>query len=210
MVDGQIRTFGVSNLDVIDAFLTVPRELFVEPGQAGLAYSDAVLTLAGEPRRQLLTPMILARMIQAAEPRAGERALVVASGLGYGAALLARLGMRVRAIEARDARVSAARGAWAACGVEARAQAGAAIHGDPEGGPYDLILIEGGFVAGVDALAGQLADGGRLVAVRLPREGGLGQMVCIQSSGGHLGARPILEARAALVEGFEEAPAFVF
>ncbi len=40
MVDNQIRTTDVTDLRVIDAFLTVPREAFVPANRQVLAYID--------------------------------------------------------------------------------------------------------------------------------------------------------------------------
>ena len=40
MVDGQVRTQDVTNLDLIAAMLEVPRERFVPPARAQLAYLD--------------------------------------------------------------------------------------------------------------------------------------------------------------------------
>lgn len=211
MVDGQIRTFGVTDLDVIDRFLAVPRENFVEPEQRGLAYSDAPLKLAGPPPRHLLAPMFLARMIQAAELRADDRILDLAGGLGYGAALMSPLVKHVLALESGSDRVALARKNLmeAGCGnVEPRE--GPVAGGWREGGPYDVILLQGGYSAGLEPLLAQLADGGRLIAVQMAPAGGFGQVVRFQSHGGISGNRPMFDARAAAVEGLEAAPAFAF
>jgi protein-L-isoaspartate(D-aspartate) O-methyltransferase len=37
MVDGQLRTFDVNDMPLLDAMDSVPRELFVLPGREGLA-----------------------------------------------------------------------------------------------------------------------------------------------------------------------------
>ena len=50
MVERQIRTFDVSDLGVQERMREVPREIFVDPDQVSLAYSDACLRLAGRPR----------------------------------------------------------------------------------------------------------------------------------------------------------------
>jgi len=54
MVDGQVRTADVTNLDLIAAMQMVPRELFVPPSLAGQAYSDADIPLGAG--RVLLKP----------------------------------------------------------------------------------------------------------------------------------------------------------
>ena len=50
MVDGQVRTADVTNLDLIAAMLAVPRELFVPPPLAEQAYFDSDIPLGDGPR----------------------------------------------------------------------------------------------------------------------------------------------------------------
>src|SRR5437762_13857490 len=68
MVDGQVRTSDVTDLRLIAAMLEIPRERFVPQDKADLAYLDFDLpVMDGAPARRLLKPMVLARLIQAAE-----------------------------------------------------------------------------------------------------------------------------------------------
>ena len=59
--------------------------------------------------RFMLEPMVLAKLLQAAALRDNERALVVAAGTGYGAAVLAACGCRVTALEDDPALLALAR-----------------------------------------------------------------------------------------------------
>jgi protein-L-isoaspartate(D-aspartate) O-methyltransferase len=90
---------------------TLPREKFVPPRLATIAYIDDCLELA--PGRFMLKPMVLARLIQLAAPVAGETALVVGAGSGYGAAVLAACGAQVIALEEDAALVALGRAALA-------------------------------------------------------------------------------------------------
>ena len=206
MVDGQIRTFGVTDLAVIERFLAVPREDFVDAAQAGLAYSDAILRLPGAPARSLLAPMVLARMIQHANVRPGDRVLDVAGGLGYSAALLSGLAGQVAARESGAARCAAMRTALAPF-------ANVRVAEEPlTGGSdrYDVILLNGSYAAGIEPLLAQLAEGGRLLAVRSATGGSLGQAVRFEKTGASAGLRPLFDARAPVLEGFAAAAAFAF
>src|SRR5580692_7600734 len=60
MVDGQVRTNDVTDLDLIDAMLAIPREAFVPEHLAALAYLDRDLELPGGdgPARYLLKPVV--------------------------------------------------------------------------------------------------------------------------------------------------------
>src|ERR1700761_8121122 len=103
MVDSQIRTFDVTDRAVIARFLAVEREKFVPPQCADLAYSDIALKIApatpNGSERRLLAPMVLARLLQAAQVKSGEHVLDVAAGTGYSTAILAGLTPNVVALE---------------------------------------------------------------------------------------------------------------
>ena len=64
MVDGQVRTADVTDLRIISAMLDVPREAFLPPAKAALAYLDLDVPLGNG--RCLMKPMVLAKLIQAA------------------------------------------------------------------------------------------------------------------------------------------------
>ncbi|MGB3865822.1 MAG: protein-L-isoaspartate O-methyltransferase, partial [Xanthobacteraceae bacterium] len=77
MVDGQVRTNDVTDQRIIEAMLTVPREAFVP--ERALAYLDLDLDVS-EPaggNRFLLKPVVVARLLQAAEIGPADSVLVV-------------------------------------------------------------------------------------------------------------------------------------
>ena len=109
MVEGQVRTADVTDAALLDAMLAVPRERFLPPALAQLAYLDGDIQIA--PGRALLKPMVLAKLIQAANITAGDRVLDLGCGTGYSAAVLTRLAGTVVALEedvglARQARIA--------------------------------------------------------------------------------------------------------
>src|SRR4029077_15368231 len=91
MVEGQVRTADVTDLRILSAMLEIPRENFVPVAAAGLAYLDLDLAVgeAGSGRR--FKPMVLAKLIHAADVKSSDRILDVGCGTGYGAAVLARM-----------------------------------------------------------------------------------------------------------------------
>ena len=118
MVDGQVRTADVTNLDLIAAMLAVPRELFVPPALAGQAYLDSDIAVGNG--RALLKPMVLAKLIQAAQVGGDDHVLDVGCGTGYSSAVLARLAGSVVALEEDAALARQAQEALAAVGAAAR------------------------------------------------------------------------------------------
>lgn len=98
MVNSQLRTGDVVDREVLAAFLETPRERFVAADCVALAYLDRETPALGARTRRLLRPLTLARMLQAAAVKAGDRALDVAAGSGYGSALLDFMGAKVVAL----------------------------------------------------------------------------------------------------------------
>jgi len=99
MVDCQVRTSDVTDPRIIAAMLEIPRERFVPEAQAGLAYLDFDVPVtpaaAGQAARRLLKPMVLAKLIQAAEIDANDHVLDVGCATGYSTAVRARLARSV-------------------------------------------------------------------------------------------------------------------
>jgi protein-L-isoaspartate(D-aspartate) O-methyltransferase len=143
MIDGQLRPNGVLAADVLQVFADLPRERFVPSERRSVAYSDEAVPLGGG--RYLLEPMLLARMLQLLQPTAGDSALVVGGGTGYGAAALARLVRSVVTLECEPRLAAEIRANLSALGVgNASVVEGALADGAPAEGPYDIILIEAG------------------------------------------------------------------
>src|SRR5258708_34678169 len=106
-----------------------------------VAYSDEDVPLGNG--RCLMEPIVLARLVQALETMPDDRALVIASGRGYGAALLARLAASVVAVESDPMLVMAAEQTAKELGLGGiRRVVGPLEQGAPPG-PYDVILVEG-------------------------------------------------------------------
>jgi protein-L-isoaspartate(D-aspartate) O-methyltransferase len=207
MVNSQLRTGGVVDKSVLTAFLDVARQRFVAPEYASLAYVDRELPARGAKSRRLLAPMTLARMLQAATVLAGERALDVAGGSGYGAALLDAMGAKVVMLEADLGAAEAAKaelkGRANVVVVEGPLDAGAAGLG-----PFDLIVVEGAFGVSPDSLLALLADPGRLVGIDASAEPS--QAILYEKVRGAIGRRALFETKAELLEGFQPRVSFVF
>jgi protein-L-isoaspartate(D-aspartate) O-methyltransferase len=207
MVDCQVRTADVTNLDLIDAMLAVPRELFVPSALAKLAYLDSDIALGGG--RVLLKPMVLAKMIQAALLGADDHVLDVACGTGYSSAILSRLAGSVVALEEDMSLAALARQALSAVGAaQVSVVTGPLTAGWAAAGPYDFILLNGATEVTPESYAGQLKPQGRLACIY--RDGPPGKAMIYRLVEGHLVGRPIFDAGAPVLPGFAAPPAFVF
>ena len=112
MVDGQLRPNRVSDRRLLEVLRELPRERFLAEPLRPLADIYEDLPLGGG--RVLMEPLVLARLLQLARARPGERVLIVGAGVGYGAAVLSRCGADVIGLEEVPALLAAAR---YACGA---------------------------------------------------------------------------------------------
>jgi protein-L-isoaspartate(D-aspartate) O-methyltransferase len=211
MVDGQVRTADVTDLRIIAAMLDVPRERFMPAAKAALAYSDLAIPIVeageGRPARALLKPMVLAKLIHALQPGEHERVLDVGCASGYGAALLARLGGSVVALEEDPSLAREARQVLADYSNVEPVHGNLAAGWQP-GAPYEAILIEGAIEVLPRALAEQLAEGGRLACIF--GRGPAAKATLFRKDIGEISTRPIFDAAGSVLPGFAEAPSFVF
>ncbi len=208
MVDSQVRPNKVTDPRIVSAMRRLPRERFLPPHLAALAYVDEDVPL-GEGRF-LMEPVVIARLVQLAAVAAGERALVVAAGTGYGAALLASCGARVTALEEAASLQAVARTVLAELAPSVSLVTGPLAAGWPPGGPYDVILIEGAVSDIPPAIGEQLhRETGRLVTV-CTNSGGLGQAVLAEATASGLRTRPMFDCATPPIPSLLVTPGFVF
>lgn len=162
MVARQIVARGLDDPALLAAFRSVPRELFVAPGDAQSAYQDRALPI--EAGQTISQPYIVALMIAAAEIGANDRVLEVGAGSGYAAAVVGQIAREVIAIERHAVLAGLAAARIAELGYGGvRIVRGDGTLGWPEAAPFDAILVSAGGDVVPPALTDQLRSGGRLV-----------------------------------------------
>lgn len=211
MVDCQLRTNSVTDLRVLGAMGSIPRERFVPAGRRSLAYSDEDLRISdgSETPRYLMEPVSQGRLIQLADIGPDELVLVVGCGYGYSCAVVAQLAGAVVGVEESEEMVSQGSEELLALDIgNAALVAGPLAKGCPGEGPYDVILLEGAIEDIPGEIVEQLKDGGRLVTVR--GLGRAGSAMSYTKIDGALRGTSVFNCAVMPLPGFEKAPAFVF
>ena len=166
MIEQQIRTWDVLDLDVLQTLVAVRREAFVPAAYQTLAFIDTEIPLPqGE---NMLSPKLEARLLQEAAVQAHESVLEIGAGSGYMAALLAHHAKQVITVEiVPELKVLAEKNiagygignVSVALGDGARGWSGSGSQA------FDVIMISGSLPVMPDAFLRQLRIGGRILAV---------------------------------------------
>jgi protein-L-isoaspartate(D-aspartate) O-methyltransferase len=177
----RLRADPAISSEAIAAIAAVPRERFVPPEYAELAYEDAALEIG--PAATISAPSMVAAMLTALELKPEMKVLEIGAGSGYAAATVAALGCWVIGLELQPELAELARRNIAAAGFAERVKIIAAdgAKGWEAEAPYDRILVSAAVEAIPQDWLHQVADGGMIVypeagrgvdlLVRLIREG---------------------------------------
>ena len=158
----SLRRRGISDAAVLRAMDAVPREQFVLPEFAGMAYADSAMPIAcGQTISQ---PYVVAYMSEQLEVKSDHRVLEIGTGSGYQAAVLSRLAGEVFSVERYRTLADRARETLARLGSDnVTVVAGDGLNGLPAHAPYDRIMVTAAAETVPEALIGQLALGGILL-----------------------------------------------
>ena len=205
MVDTQVRPSDVTKFPIIEAMLSVPREVYVPRDLREAAYAEDNVAL--RPGRVVLEARTLAKLLDALDLQPGEMALDVGCGLGYSAAVIARMVEAVVAVEEDEAMANEAQQILSTESVDnAAVVAGPLAAGAAKHGPYDVIMVQGGVEFVPDALLAQLKEGGRIGVILM--EGHLGAAKVGYKLDGRVNWRFAFNATAPVLPGFAKAKGF--
>jgi protein-L-isoaspartate(D-aspartate) O-methyltransferase len=205
MVDTQIRPSDVTKFPIIEAMLSVPREVYVPQDKREAAYLGGNVAISAQ--RVLLEPRSLAKLLDALDIQPDELVLDLGCGLGYSAAILARMAEAVIAVEEDEALATEAQATLSAQSVDnAAVIVGPLAAGSAKNAPYDVITIQGGVEQVPQAILDQLKEGGRIGAVFM--EGALGVARIGYKLDGKVSWRYAFNASAPVLVGFAALPAF--
>ena len=208
MVDCQLKPNKIINLDLIDAFLKVPREIFVNKKNVNQCYLDDNIDLT--KNRFLLNPMVNARLIQSLNIKKDDTVLSIGTGVGYNSIILSYLCDTVIGIESIKSFYDFSSNILIKLEVNNVVFIKSKIEdGYPDQNPYECIIIEGGVNFVPTKILNQLSENGRLVAVE-NRECQIGKATLYQRHGKEFTKNYLFDAYVPIFDGFKKNQNFNF
>ena len=209
MVENQIRANKVTSLNVINAFLDVPREKFVPDALQEISYVDEDIQLSRN--RFMMKPMILARLFQSLNLNGNENILHVGSNSGYGSAILSRMCSSVISLESDKKLFETSIHTFSNMGFDNVVP----LHGSMENGvekeaPFDIIFIEGSIETEPKSLFGQLNENGKLIAIIRPANIKIGKAKLFFKISNEIGLENLFDAQVSKLSIFKSKTKFSF
>jgi protein-L-isoaspartate(D-aspartate) O-methyltransferase len=209
MVENQIRANKVTSLNVINAFLDVPREKFVPDALQEISYVDEDIQLSRN--RFMMKPMILARLFQSLNLKGNENILHVGSNSGYGSAILSRMCSSVISLESDKKLFETSIHTFSNMGFDNVVP----LHGSMENGvekeaPFDIIFIEGSIETEPKSLFGQLNENGKLIAIIRPENIKIGKAKLFFKISNEIGLENLFDAQVSKLSIFKSKTKFSF
>ncbi|HLD08925.1 MAG TPA: protein-L-isoaspartate O-methyltransferase [Methylophilaceae bacterium] len=164
MIEQQIRTWEVLDPTVLDLLKRVPREAFVPPQYAGLAFADLEIPIGHG--QTMLSPKIEGRILQALELKKTDKVLEIGTGSGYLTALLAKSAKQVISIDIHPDLSQIAQQRLTQQKISnVTLEIGDAANGWDAHAPYDVIVFTGSLPVPPDNVQQSLSVGGRMFVV---------------------------------------------
>lgn len=161
MVEHQLIPRGINDKEVLNAFLKVPRELFIPENLRNFAYDDSPVPI-GE-NQTISQPYIVALMTQSLKITKKDKILEIGTGSGYQTAILAEIGCNLFSIEKRSDLAQKAGKVLEELGYKVKIKVGDGTLGWQELNPYDGIIVTAGGPKIPNSLFKQLKEKGRMV-----------------------------------------------
>jgi len=170
MVELQIQGRGLTDRRLLQAFLDVPRHIFVPSSSRNWAYDDCPLPIGSG--QTISQPYIVALMTSLIDVKATDRVLEVGTGSGYQAAILGRLAGEVHTVELIPELAARAQRRLARLGcVNVHVHQSDGSLGWAPASPYSAIVVTAAGPEAPAPLRGQLEDDGRMVIPIDSRDG---------------------------------------
>lgn len=162
MVEQQIKNRGIRTANVLEAFMHIPRHIFVPLEYRNRSYDDTPLPIGYN--QTISQPYIVAYMTEILKPDKNMRVLEIGTGSGYQAAILGYLCKEVYSVEIIDSLTARALNVFEKEGYKnIKVKTGDGYKGWKEYAPYDAIIVTCAPAKIPQPLLDQLAEGGRMI-----------------------------------------------
>jgi protein-L-isoaspartate(D-aspartate) O-methyltransferase len=207
MIENQLRTYDVLDYNTLEVMGVVPRELFVPKDSIAFAYLDRPVSLG--QNRELMTPMVFGRLLQALDVKKTDRVLDIAGGTGYSAAVFASICDHVFALEDNAKLALEAEENFDKLALKnIEVCTGDIGSGLKNKAPFNVIFINGAVEVEPKELLDQLIDGGCLGCVF--GAGRSGRAVIYRRNGSHFTSTRIFDAAVMTLSAFIKPKEFNF
>ena len=158
----DIRSHGISDLEILQLFDQVPRHVFLPEGVLPRAYEDAPIPIGYQQTAS--QPSLQAYYLTLLRPERKEKVLEIGTGSGYLTALLALMADRVYSVERVRELSQRARKALDLLSFKNVALlVGDGTIGWRKYAPFDVIVVSAASPSIPSALVDQLGEGGRML-----------------------------------------------
>jgi protein-L-isoaspartate(D-aspartate) O-methyltransferase len=163
MVQEQLICNGIKDQKILNAFLEVPRHMFVPQDLRSFAYKDRPIPLG--PDQTISQPYIVAYMTQTLKLEEEYRVLEIGTGSGYQTAILSSLVREVYSVELVDSASKKANKVFLDLGYKnIHLKVGNGHEGWRKKAPFDSIILTAAPKKLPVALGDQLKMGGKIIA----------------------------------------------
>lgn len=158
----DIRSHGISDLEILQLFDQVPRHIFLPEGVSPRAYEDAPIPIGYQQTAS--QPSLQAYYLTLLRPERSEKVLEIGTGSGYLTALLALMADRVYSVERVRELSKRARKALDLMALKNVALlVGDGTIGWRKYAPFDVVVVSAASPSIPSALVDQLGEGGRML-----------------------------------------------
>ena len=207
MVEGQIKPLGNISKQVMDAFLSIPRDQFVPLKLKNFAYLEKNIELGND--RFLLKPSLIAKIISLADFNSSDTVLIIGSSTGYSSAILSNIAETVISIEEDDQLVNFSENIVLDKKIDNVVFLKKDLNeGCPEHGPFNKILIEGAVEDIPNYLFDQLDENGKMIAIIA--NGDLSEVREYNKVEENIGSKFLFNCEAPKLKAFNKTDSFNF
>jgi len=206
MISQQLRTWNISHQEVLDVMAALPREEFVPDAYRDLAYADANIPIGHG--QVMLAPKLQGRLLQAVDPRPGDKVMEIGTGSGFLTACLSRLADSVHSLEIHADFVDQARRRLDRLDVTNVSLDNADALAIDFSKKYDVILATGSVPEYDDRFERALTPGGRLAIV--VGSSPLMEVLLVVRAGDHCARDVLFETDIPALSNVRQPESFVF